>query len=87
MGPGSERRALRGAVVGLGMIGRHHARLLQSAERAEFAGAVDPGGDRYRSVHDRGLVFDSVQALLAHGPVDFAVIAVPTDSHVPVALR
>ena len=43
---------LRGAVIGLGMIGRHHARLLQGSDRVEFAGAVDPGGDRYRSVHE-----------------------------------
>ena len=67
------------------MIGRHHARLLQDTERVQFAGAVDPAGDRYRSVHDRGLIFNSVPALLAHGPVDFAVVAVPTDAHLPVA--
>jgi UDP-N-acetylglucosamine 3-dehydrogenase len=76
---------LRGAVIGLGMIGRHHARLLQAAERVEFAGAVDPGGDRYGSVHDRRLVFDSVAALLAQGPLDFAIVAVPTDAHLAVA--
>lgn len=67
------------------MIGRHHARLLQAVDRVDFAGAVDPDGDRYRSVHDRGLVFDSVAALLEHGPLDFAIAAVPTDSHLPVA--
>jgi predicted dehydrogenase len=50
-----------------------------------FAGAVDPTGDRYRTVHDRRLVFDSVPALLAHGSVDFAIVAVPTESHLPVA--
>jgi UDP-N-acetylglucosamine 3-dehydrogenase len=84
---GSQRQdpSLRGAVIGLGMIGRHHARLLQDTERVEFAGAVDPGGDRYRSVHDHGLVFSSIPALLAHGSVDFAVVAVPTDAHLPVA--
>jgi UDP-N-acetylglucosamine 3-dehydrogenase len=75
----------RGAVIGLGMIGRHHARLLQSSERVEFAGAVDPGGDRYRAVHDPGLVFGSVSELLAAGRVDFAVVAVPTELHLPVA--
>lgn len=82
-----ERRSgpLRGAVIGLGMIGRHHARLLQATERVEFAGAVDPAGDRYRSVHDRRLVFDSVASLLARGPLDFAIVAVPTDSHLAVA--
>ena len=45
-------RALRGAVLGLGMIGRHHARLLQASPDVDFAGAVDPGGDRFGAVHD-----------------------------------
>jgi UDP-N-acetylglucosamine 3-dehydrogenase len=76
---------LRGAVIGLGMIGRHHARLLQAADRAQFAGAVDPEGDRFGSIHDRGLVFRSVADLLARGPLDFAIVAVPTEAHLVVA--
>lgn len=74
-----------GAVIGLGMIGRHHARLLQSSDRVRFLGAVDPGGDRHRAVHDPSRVFDSVDELLAVGPLDFAVVAVPTELHLPVA--
>src|ERR1700744_2506679 len=74
MGSQSER-PLRGAVIGLGMIGRPHTRLLQDADRVEFAGAVDPAGDRYRSVHDGARVFDSVAALLADGPLDLPVPA------------
>ena len=67
------------------MIGRHHARLLQSSERVEFAGAVDPGGDRYRAVHDRSRVYASVSELLAaDSPPDFAIVAVPTELHLPV---
>ena len=79
---------LRGAVIGLGMIGRHHARLLQSSPRVRFAGAVDPEGDHYGSVHDARLVFGSVADLLkalSPRPLDFAIIAVPTDEHLPVA--
>ena len=58
---------LRGAVIGLGMIGRHHARLLQSSDRVEFAGAVDPGGDRYRAVHEPGSCSRRSAELLAAG--------------------
>jgi UDP-N-acetylglucosamine 3-dehydrogenase len=76
---------LHGAVIGLGMIGRHHARLLQDSERVRFAGAVDPGGDRFRAVHQPELVLDSVAALLDRGPLDFAIVAVPTELHLPVA--
>jgi UDP-N-acetylglucosamine 3-dehydrogenase len=66
------------------MIGRHHARLLQGSDRVSFAGAVDPGGDRYRAVHAPELVLDSIEQLLARGPLDFAIVAVPTESHVAV---
>jgi predicted dehydrogenase len=66
------------------MIGRHHARLLQASEAVEFAGAVDPGGDRFAAVHDPGLVFFSVGELLAGDGLDFAVVAVPTELHLDV---
>jgi UDP-N-acetylglucosamine 3-dehydrogenase len=76
--------SLRGAVLGLGMIGRHHARLLQSTPRVSFAGAVDPAGDRFAVVHDRALVYADLEALLRAGVPDFAIVAVPTEEHVPV---
>jgi UDP-N-acetylglucosamine 3-dehydrogenase len=75
-------RALRGAVLGLGMIGRHHARLLQASPEVDFTGAVDPGGDRFGAVHDPGLVFGDLDALLRAAALDFAIVAVPTEEHV-----
>ncbi len=78
----SSRPALRGAVLGLGMIGRHHARLLQAMPGVEFAGAVDPAGDRFGAVPN-GPLYDSIDELLAEDPKpDFAVVAVPTMEHV-----
>ncbi len=76
---------MRGGVIGLGMIGRHHARLLQNSDRVRFIGAVDPDGDRYRAVHDRENVLASVDALLDRGPLDFAIVSVPTSLHLAVA--
>jgi len=73
--------ALRGAVLGLGMIGRHHARLLQASPRVAFAGAVDPGGDRFGAVHDPARVHAALRDLLGREPLDFAIVAVPTDEH------
>src|SRR3954451_21064942 len=67
------------------MMGRHHARILQSNPAMRFAGAVDPGGDRFGAVRDAELVFDDLDALLAGargGVPDFAVVAVPTEEHV-----
>ncbi len=85
MGKRDPAEPLRGAIVGLGMMGRHHARLLQSTPRIAFAGAVDPGGDRWGAVHDTGRVYGSIHELLEHGRPDFAVVAVPTDEHLAVA--
>jgi len=76
---------LRGAIVGLGMMGRHHARLLQTSPRVAFAGAVDPDGDRYGAVHDPVAVYGSIHELLERGKPDFAIVAVPTDEHLVVA--
>jgi UDP-N-acetylglucosamine 3-dehydrogenase len=73
----------RGAVIGLGMMGRHHARILQSNAAMRFAGAVDPGGDRFGAVADRARVFGSIEALLAVERPEFAVVAVPTEEHLP----
>lgn len=74
-----------GAVIGLGMIGRHHARLLQTGAFARFAGAVDPAGDRYGAVLDPARVYASTDDLLNAGAPDFAIVAVPTAEHAAVA--
>jgi UDP-N-acetylglucosamine 3-dehydrogenase len=66
------------------MMGRHHARLLQAAEGVDFCGAVDPGGDRYRAVHDQSLVFESIAELTAQRRLDFAIVAAPTEFHVEI---
>jgi predicted dehydrogenase len=78
---------MRGGVVGLGMIGRHHVRLLQNSERVQFVGGVDPHGDRYRSIHDPALRFSDLDALLRGPGLDFAIVAVPTEQHVDVVER
>src|SRR5947209_7498198 len=59
---------LTAAVLGLGMIGRHHARLLQSMPGVRFAGAVDPGGDRFGAVADRDALYVSLDATERVGP-------------------
>lgn len=76
----------RGAVIGLGMMGRHHARILQSNPAMRFAGAVDPGGDRFGAVADPARLHATVAELLAApgGAPDFAVVAVPTEEHLPI---
>jgi predicted dehydrogenase len=74
---------LRGAVLGLGMIGRHHARILQTHPEIEFAGAVDQVGDRFEAVKQPSEVLASIAELIEREP-DFAVVAVPTGEHLGV---
>src|SRR3954463_5509556 len=76
-------RPLRGAVLGLGMIGRHHARLPQASRRVAFASAVDPGGDRFASVRDEALLFADLRAPPSAGTPDSAIVAVPTEEPAP----
>jgi predicted dehydrogenase len=80
---------LRAAVVGLGMMGRHHARILQTSGLTEFVGAVDPGGDRHGAVGDPALVLPTVHALLADPArrPEIAVVAVPTEDHLAAVLE
>jgi predicted dehydrogenase len=78
---------LRGAVLGLGQIGRNHARLLQASDRIEFAGAVDMAGDPSHAVHDPDRLHASVDELLAAERIDFAIVALPTADHARTAIR
>jgi predicted dehydrogenase len=77
---------LRVAVVGVGHLGQHHARLLAAMEHVELVGVVDtkPGRAEEIAATHRTQAFTDVAGVLDE--VDAVVIAVPTDSHVGVAL-
>jgi UDP-N-acetylglucosamine 3-dehydrogenase len=75
---------LRAGLIGLGMMGRHHARVLGSLEGVELVAVVDPGGDVHGVANGRP-VLSSVEELTAVG-VDFAVVAVPTVHHTAIGL-
>ena len=75
---------LRAGLIGLGMMGRHHGRVLRALDGVELVAVADPGGD----VHGvaAGLpVLSSVEDLLATG-IDYCMVAVPTAYHESVAL-
>lgn len=76
---------MRFGLIGLGQMGRHHARILSESDEIEFVGAVDPMGDRHRAMR-RGQVFDTVDELFEAG-IDSAVVAVPTAQHFDIAMR
>jgi predicted dehydrogenase len=77
---------LRVAVVGVGHLGQHHARLLATMPGVTLAGVVDTRPDRARDVADAYGVPAFTDAREVLDRVDAASIAVPTVSHVDVAL-
>jgi UDP-N-acetylglucosamine 3-dehydrogenase len=75
-----------GAVLGAGVMGRHHARVLASHPRTRLAGVVEVnGGDCHEWVAPE-LVHRSIEQLLEAGPPSFAVVALPTEAHHAAAL-
>lgn len=77
-------RALRAGLVGLGMMGRHHARVLQGLDGVELVGVADAAGDRYGAAGS-AQILSGVEDLIALG-IDYCVVAVPTVFHEEVGL-
>ncbi|MBF4575765.1 Gfo/Idh/MocA family protein [Frondihabitans sp. VKM Ac-2883] len=76
---------LRAGLVGAGMMGRHHARVLRQVDGVELVGLADPGGDPH-SVAGATPFHESVASLVDQG-IDIAVVAVPTALHETVGLQ
>lgn len=77
--------ALRAGVVGLGMMGRNHVRVLRDLDGVELVGVSDPLGDPFGSA-SRVEMYEQVEDLIARG-LDMCVVAVPTAQHLSVGLR
>ncbi len=76
------------AVVGVGRMGRHHARIYQGLAQANLVAVVDANVDRAQAAADTFECghYTSVEALLeAHRGVAAASIAVPTACHAAAA--
>lgn len=76
---------LRAGLLGVGMMGRHHARVLREVEGIELVAIADPGGDPHGVAGDLPVLPD-IEALIAAG-IDLAVVAVPTQFHEDAALK
>ena len=75
-------KTLRCATVGVGKMGRHHARLYATTDGCELIGVVDGNVDRASKVVEEwgGRAFASIDELLAAG-VDAVTVATPTVTH------
>ncbi len=70
---------LRAGLLGLGMMGRHHARVLGSLDGVELVAVADPAGDVHGVAGGRPVV-GSVEELIGLG-IDYCMVAVPTAFH------
>ncbi len=77
--------ALRAAVVGLGRMGGHHARIYSSLKGVQLVGLVDHVADKAEQTAGQygGQVFERVEDLI--GKVDLVTVAVPTVYHLGAA--
>jgi predicted dehydrogenase len=77
---------LRIAVIGVGHLGQHHARLLAGMENVELVGVVDTRAGRAEEIAAKYGTRAFTNATEVRGLVDAVTIAVPTESHVDVAM-
>jgi predicted dehydrogenase len=76
---------MRAAVIGVGHLGKHHARILSSLPGISLAGIVDLNRERAAQIASQHntQAFNTVSEI---ANLDLAVIAVPTVSHAAIAL-
>jgi UDP-N-acetylglucosamine 3-dehydrogenase len=77
--------ALRAGLLGVGMMGRHHARVIRDVDGIDLVAIADPGGDPHGVAGNLEILPD-IESLIAAG-IDIAVVAVPTRFHEDAALK
>ncbi len=78
-------RPLRAGLIGLGAMGRNHARVLSELDGVELAGVLEPAGASGLAARGAPVVAD-LPALLALG-IDYAVVACPTALHEEIGVQ
>ena len=80
-----DRAPLKIALVGVGAMGSHHARVVSNSMRARLFAVVDQNADRAEAVAgDIGCLATADLSVVARS--DAAVVATPTESHLDIAL-
>lgn len=79
---------IRAAVIGVGAMGKHHARVYNDLDNVELVAVADPDEGRRRAVAGRYKIaaYADHEDLLKHEAVDVVSVAVPTVLHRQVAL-
>ena len=76
---------LRAGVLGLGVMGRNHARVLSGLDGVDFVGVFDPAPNVPDRVHEQPVVRD-LEDFLKIG-LDYVVVAAPTIYHLDMGTQ
>lgn len=76
---------LRAGLIGLGMMGRHHARNLRAIEGVDLVAVADVSGDPHGVAGDLPIL-PNVDALIEE-KLDYVVVALPTEGHEDAGLK
>jgi len=76
---------LRAGLVGLGMMGQNHARVLSSLKGVELVAVADPQGDTLNALPEHQILSSIDEVILKK--VDYCVIAAPTAFHEEISLK
>lgn len=76
---------LRAGVIGIGVMGRHHSRVLASLDGIEFVGVYDPAPNVPETIEGKPVVSD-LEAFLSLKP-DYCVVAAPTIYHLELGTK
>jgi len=78
--------SLRVAVIGVGALGKHHARILSELPGTELVGVIDTNEVRAREVAVATRTQWAASSVDLPWALDAVTVAVPTESHLSVAL-
>ena len=76
---------LRAGLVGLGIMGQNHARVLSSLNGVDLVAVADPQGDTRKVLPDHQIL-TSIDEVISRG-VDYCVVAAPTAFHEEISMK
>lgn len=76
---------LRAGLVGVGIMGQNHARLLSNLDGVDLVAVADPQGDTRGALPEHEIL-SSIEDVIAIG-IDYCVVAAPTAFHEEISLK